>query len=187
MKIVALDHQQEYDGTQLCSAFVQSHAADVADTSDVVLLFEGAADVPVEHLVDTEDADADRPIYSPHMAHVIIAHPSMELARAVLAQRLLGRLAADWIGAHSGQHVSVRGDDLYLDRAKLSVSVATRCARGSLIHFAVNVDTEGTPLPTAGLRELRLPAGEFLRALARLYADEMASVAHAESKVRPVT
>lgn len=184
MKIVALEHEQEYDGTQLCSAFVERHAP---GDGERMLLFEGLADVPVEHLVDTEDAEAERPIYSPRMAHVIVAHPDMALDRAVLAQRLLGRLAADWIGAHSGQHVTVRGDDLYLGASKLSVSVATRASRGSLIHFGVNVDTEGTPLPTAGLRELRLPAREFLRALGRLYADELASAAHAERKVRPVT
>ena len=34
---------------------------------------------------------------------------------------------------------------------KLSVSVATRSPRGALIHFGVNVDTEGTPVRTASL------------------------------------
>lgn len=185
MKVVRVSERQDYDGTQLCSAFVLQRAP-IAESDDVVLLFEGAADVPVEHLVDTEDAENDRPIGSPLMAHVIVFHRRMELAHAVLAQRLLGRLAADWIRARAGLDVTVRGDDLYVGEGKLSVSVATRCPHGALIHFGVNIDTEGTPVRTAGLRELRLEAGEFLRAIGRLYTEEMASAHHAEHKVREV-
>ena len=184
MKIVQLGHDQDYDGTQLCSGFVVRHAP---GAEHAVLLFEGAADVPVENLVDTEDAENDRPIGSERMAHVIVFHRDMPLAQAVLAQRLLGRLAADWIRERSGRGVTVRGDDLYVGEGKLSVSIATRCPTGSLIHFAVNVETEGTPVRTAGLRELRLAAGEFLRALGRMYSEEMASARHAENKVREVS
>ena len=39
---------------------------------------------------------------------------------------------------------------------------------------------------TAGLADLRIPSREFLTALARLYDDELVSVAHAAAKVRPV-
>ena len=48
------------------------------------------------------------------------------------------------------------------------------------------METEGAPVVAVGLRDLRIPADEFLDAVANLYADELVSVAHAAGKVRPV-
>lgn len=183
MKIVLLDGTKDYDGLQLCTAFVDAHAR---SPGDAMVLFEGAADVCVENLVDLEDAETNRPIGSLRMAHAIVEHRDMDLRTGVLAQRMLGRLAADWIARRSGVAVIVRGDDLFVGEGKLSVSIATTSPRGVLIHFAVNVLTEGTPVKTAGLRDLRLPARDFLRALGKAYADEVQSIDHAIRKVRPV-
>lgn len=183
MRIVCLDEPLTYDGLQLCTAFVDGHAP---GEGDALVLFQGPADVPVEHLVDLEDAEADRPILGPRMVHAILEHRDMELREGVLVQRLLVRLAGDFVRRRSGVDVQVRGDDLFVGPGKLSVSVATRSPRGVLIHLGVNVETEGTPVKTAGLRDLRLPAGEFVRALGRAYADEYASILHAVDKVRPV-
>lgn len=183
MKVVPLDHALCYDGLQLSTAFIDDHAA---GEEDVAVIFVGKADVPVEHLVDREDAEAGAFIYSPSMAHLVIEHKGLNLQEAVWRQRMLVRLAAQWISSRAGVSVEVRGDDLYVGEGKLSVSVATRSSRGSLLHLGVNVEIEGTPVRTAGLRDLRIPPAEFLQALARLYADEIASVRHAVSKVRPV-
>jgi len=183
MKIVFLDGPRTYDGRQLSTAFIDEH---VGAAGDAMVLFVGPADVPLEHMVDLEDVEAERPIYGPRMAHVLVEHRDMDLRAGVLAQRLLVRLAADFVGRRSGAPVEVRGDDLFVGAGKLSVSVATRSPRGVLIHLGVNVETEGTPVRTVGLRDLRLPARDFLRALGRGYADEYASVLHAASKVRPV-
>jgi uncharacterized protein len=186
MKVVHLEQPLLYDGLQLCTAFVDRHAPDAAGRDDVLLTFVGEADVPREHLVDLEDAEAGAVIWSPEMAHVIVEHPGLALPEAVWRQRVLVRLAAQWIAARSGIAVDVRGNDLYVGAGKLSVSVATRSPRGALLHFAANVDIEGTPVHAAGLRDLRIRPREYLAAVARLYAEEVASVAHATGKVRPV-
>ena len=183
MKVVLLEQTQTYDGQQLATAFLDRHAPGEADA---MVLFAGQADVPREHLVDLEDAEAGAVIWSPLMAHVLVEHRGLALGEAVLRQRLLVRLAADWIASRAGVPVAVRGNDLFVRDGKLSVSVATRSPRGSLMHFGVNIDTEGTPVRAAGLRDLRLRPREFLLALAKLYGDELASVAHAAAKVRPV-
>ncbi len=183
MRIVQLEEPLRYDGLQLATAFVDQHAPDAAD---VLVLFEGEADVPVEHMVDLEDAEAGDSIYSPLMAHWIVEHRDLSLSEAVWRQRLLGRLAADWVAHRAGITVEVRGDDLYVGEGKLTVSIATRSPRSALIHFGMNVEIEGTPVPAAGLRDLRIPAREVLRAVARLYANEVASARHAVRKVRPV-
>lgn len=182
MEIVILDAPLRYDGLQLSTSFVDRHAAG----RDAAILFVGEADVPLEHMVDLEDVEAGEAIWSPQMAHAVVEHRDLPLPEAVWRQRMLVRLAADWLAQRSGVHVDVRGDDLFVGDGKLSVSIATTSARSSLIHLGVNVDTEGTPVKTSGLRDLRVAPREFLRALARRYADELASVRHAVSKVRPV-
>ena len=183
MKLVLLEQPARYDGLQLATAFLDRHAP---GEQDAMLLFLGEADVPREHLVDLEDAEAGAAIYSPLMAHAIVEHRGLPLAEAVWRQRVLVRLAAEWVASRSGVPVLVRGNDLFVREAKLSVSVATRSPRGALLHFGVNVEIEGTPVRTAGLRDLRLPPREYLAAIGRLYADELASAAHAVGKVRPV-
>jgi hypothetical protein len=183
MRTVWLDDPLEYDGRQLSTAFFDQHAA---HEEDAIVLFVGRADVGVEQLVDLEDAEAGAVIYSPLMAHALLEHRGVSLDEAAWRQRLLGHLAARWIASRSGVAVDVRGDDLFVRDGKLSVSVATRSPRGCLMHLGVNVETDGAPVRAAGLRDLRIPPQEFLSALARLYAEELVSVRHAVSKVRPV-
>ena len=184
MKLVLLEQPLRYDGLQLATAFVDRHAPGETDS---MVAFTGEADVPREHLVDLEDAEAGACIYSPLMAHAIVEHRGLALAEAVWRQRVLVRLAADWIASRSGVAVEVRGNDLWVRDGKLSVCVVTHSPRGTLLHFGVNVDIEGAPVRAAGLRDLRLAPREFLAALGRLYAAELASAAHAVGKVRPVT
>lgn len=183
MKIIRIDAELLYDGRQLSTPFMDEHL-DGAD--DGLVVFEGPADVPLEHMVDLEDVEAEAPVLGSHMAHVLVEHRGLALREAVCRQRLLGHLAASWIAARSGSRVEVQGDDLFVGPGKLSVSVATTSPRGVLMHFAVNVSTAGTPVPTIGLRDLRVPPAEFLTTLARAYADEVASIDHATRKVRAV-
>jgi hypothetical protein len=183
MRTVWLDEPQDYDGRQLSTAFLDRHAP---DAEDAAVLFVGGADVAVEQLVDLEDAEAGAVIWSPLMAHLVIEHRGVALEEAVWRQRLLVQLAARWIAARSGVAVEVRGDDLFVGGGKLSVSVATRSPRGCLVHLGLNVEIDGVPVRAAGLRDLRIPPQELLSALARLYAEELASVRHAVAKVRPV-
>jgi len=183
MKLVFLEQPERYDGRQLATSFLDRHAA---GETDAMVLFLGEADVPREHLVDLEDAEAGAVIWSPLMAHAIVEHRGLSLSEAVWRQRVLVRLAAEWVTSRSGAPVAVRGNDLFVREGKLSVSVATRSPRGALLHFGVNVETEGTPVRAAGLRDLRLPPREYLAAIGRLYTEELASAAHAAGKVRPV-
>ena len=184
MNVVVLDRELAYDGSQLCTAFIDRHTP---GGGDAAVLFLGAADVPRENLVDLEDAEAGAFIYSPLMAHVLVEHRGLELVEAVWRQRLLVHLAGRWIEGRCGARVEVRGNDLYVHGGKLSVSVATRSPRGCLIHLGLNIETEGAPVIAVGLRDLRIPPAEFLAAIARLYTDELVSVAHAAGKVRPVS
>lgn len=78
------------------------------------------------------------------------------------------------------------GDDLYRGERKLSVSVATRSPASGLIHFGVNVDPTGAPVPAVGLAELGVEPLEFARRLLAAYAEEMVGLERACAKVREV-
>lgn len=183
MNIVLVEGELSYDGLQLSTEFVGQHAP---GGGDVIIAFLGEADVPTEHMVDLEDAEAGFSIYSPLMAHMVVEHHGMSLREGVMAQRLLVRIAAEWAAARSGAAIDIRGDDLFVLDGKLSVSIATTSPRGVLIHLGVNVDTQGAPVKATGLRDLRVVPEEFLRGVTRAYERETHSIAHAVGKVRPV-
>ena len=94
MSITWLSTECSYDGTQLCTDFIKQHGS---GSDDEIVLFLGPADVPVEHLVDLEDAAANAVIQSPMMAHVLLEHRGVPLTEMVWRQRMLGRIASSWI------------------------------------------------------------------------------------------
>ena len=55
-----------------------------------------------------------------------------------------------------------------------------------MIHFGLNVRTEGTPVPTWGLAEAGIDESAFARDLLREYAGELTDVHRAAAKVRGV-
>ena len=78
------------------------------------------------------------------------------------------------------------GDDLYYDDRKLTVSIAAPGPSTCLIHLGVNVDPAGAPVPAVGLTEMRVEPLEVLNELLTRYREELATVAHAATKVRTV-
>jgi hypothetical protein len=119
------------------------------------------------------------------MAHVIVEHPGSTLEVAVLRQRLLVAMLAEVLEAE-GKFTRRDGDDLYYDGRKLTVSIAAPAPASCLIHLGVNVDPEGAPVPASGLAEMGLAARPVLEELLTRYARELASAAHAQTKVRTV-
>ena len=152
---------------------------------DSAVAFVGPCRVEVADMVDLEDVRRRAGIYSPRMVHVIVEHFGLTLREAVLRQRLLGRLAGDLL-LDAGVSPRTRGDDLFVEDRKASVSIATCSPVSALMHFGVNVETQGTPVPTWGLSEARIPAEEFGERLIGAYAAEMDDVHRAMAKVRGV-
>ena len=87
--------------------------------------------------------------------------------------------------------VTRKGDDLYLpctngSPGKLSVSIATTSTTSTLVHTGMNIEIEGTPVPTVGLAELGVDPVAFGAELLRRYADEVDDIWLARCKVRAV-
>jgi hypothetical protein len=176
-----LEHEVIYTGAELRSGWV---AQQTGLGGEAAAAFVGPCHVPTENLVDLDDARAGFFIRAARMAHVIVEH-ACSLEVAVWRQRMLVATLAEILAAR-GMAVRRDGDDLYYDSRKLTVSIAAPSSASCLIHLGINVDAGGAPVPAVGLSEMRVDARELLSELLTRYQHELASVAHATTKVRTV-
>ena len=65
------------------------------------------------------------------------------------------------------------------------MSIATVSPVSTLIHFGINVDPAGAPVPAVGLAELGIDPTSFAPALLDLLDAELEGIAHARAKVAP--
>ena len=184
-----------YTGPQLRSGWL-AETFGVGD--DALVAWLGPCHVATADLVDLEDQRAGAEIHAALMLHFLAEHPGRDLPLMVLRQRLLVAEALE-ILHELGAPVRREGDDLYLCTPspgkgegagggvlarKLSVSIATLSPRSGLIHFALNVDPTGAPVPAVGLAELGVDPRAFAERLLERYATELASAMAACEKVR---
>jgi len=151
-----------YDGSQLSPHWLYRRF----DLSgDAVVAFEGPADVPLDHMVDLEDVKKKAPIASPLMLHFIGEWFLDSLDQGILLQHLFVDEIYQFLLEKGASGFRRRGNDIYYRDRKMSVSIATRSAVSVLMHTALNIETDGTPIPTSGLKELGLNPWEVARAV----------------------
>lgn len=191
---VFIEAETRYDGTQLCSHWIYRNTG---IQGDAIAAFVGGAEVNLDNLVDLEDVAAKAPIYSSKMLHFLVEHFDVDLSNMILRQRLLMTLLQEELnevffeertGSSQSEpkQVTRRGDDLFIGPYKLTVSIATASPVSSVIHAAINIISEGTPVPTLGLADFGLNPQAFARSVLNRYRDEMTGVAIARCKVRAV-
>lgn len=178
-----LDTIFEYDGTQLRSLFAYLEHGILGDS---VVAWRGPCKVDFEHMVDGEDLRARDKICGGDMIHFIVETFDTTLFSAVAFQRLIASLAKEKLENESpmGKELKRSGDDLYWREGKLSISIATQSPTSSLIHFAMNVSNEGTPVKTASLEELNVSPEKFSQELLLQIAEEFKAIRQATQKVR---
>lgn len=180
LKTSYLEKNILYTGQQLRSHWILEQTRQMGDS---IVCFEGGADVTLEHMVDYEDVLEKAPIYSKQMLHFIVEHFDCDLERMVLRQRLLVALMRDLLNKPECQR---KGDDLYIDGNKLTVSIATSSPVSCLIHTGINIVSKGTPVPTIGLDDLNIHVHSYGERVLEAYQKEMTSVRRARCKVRAV-
>jgi len=184
MQTLFADQRLTYTGPNLRSGWIEET---FGISGEALVAWLGPCHVPTKHLVDQEDARAGAEIHAALMLHFLAEHPGDDLFTTVLRQRLLVAEALELLRevcpAAEGHR---EGDDLYLGDRKLSVSVATCSPDSGLIHFALNVDPSGAPVPAVGMQELGLDPREFALRLLEAYRTEMAGAAAACRKVSEV-
>ncbi|MFH1874173.1 MAG: DUF366 family protein [Pseudomonadota bacterium] len=173
-----------YDGTQLAPHWIYKKTQILGDA---IVSFIGPANVPLENMVDLEDVVNQAPIYSPLMLHFLIEHFNCDLKNIVFCQRIFCAIVLEELLKKIGSTKIIRrGDDLFEQDKKLSVSIATISPVSGLIHLGINIETKGTPVPTKGLKDYQIDPKEFAELVMKRYVEEMLMVETAKCKVRPV-
>lgn len=183
MNVHFAEQRIDYTGEQLHSHWARKT---FGIKGDCIVSFLGSCDVKPEFMVDLEDIESGSRIYSPLMLHFIIEHFGCNLDRGILMQRLLAALACEHLRDASGLPIVRSGDDLYLEKRKISVSIAAVSPVSALIHLGINVQTKGVPVPACGLEEMGLKADVTAHHIMDAYAGEIASVEISRTCARPV-
>jgi uncharacterized protein len=184
MKTFFSDKPLKYDGTQLHSHFAYNS---FNVSGDSIVSFIGPCDVAKENLVDLEDVHQGKFIFSENMLHFIIEHFHEDLTLTIAYQRLLIDCLIQEITAALGKDAPMlqrKGDDIYDDIHKLSVSIATQSPVSCLIHTGINISSKNTPLPTKGLEDYKINAQAIATGVMNRYRAELQSIEHARSKVK---
>ena len=178
-----------FDGTERPYTELYGHFAfrTFGITGDAAVAFVGPCDVEGERLVDLADEHAGETIKAARMLHFVIEHFGVPLAEAVWRQRLFAAIVCEEVSARAPK-ASVRrqGDDVFANEGKLTVSIATVSPTSAVVHFGVNVDGAGAPVPVADLRSLGIDARELASAVLARYAAEAESARAAACKVKGV-
>ncbi len=158
----------------------------------VILCWFGPCEVKTEKLVDMEDRLENDFISSQSMMHFMAEFFGTTLESAVLYQRLFISWAEKLL-INRGHDVERSGDDLFYfqdgKKLKISVSIATSSPVSHLIHWGINLDAAGAPVPAIGLLKMGFSKSDilsFAKDLLHNYAQEIDSIQTAQVKVRPV-
>lgn len=152
-----------------------------------MLSWVGPCNVKTDHMIDGEDVRAQEKICGDKMVHFIAEMFDVPLRAAVVWQRLMAEMTVRWLVQSKNllsADFSRKGDDIYYKKRKLNISIATAAASSTLLHFAVNVVAEGTPIATSCLEEMGVSAEEYALEMLKLVQAEFKDVEEAVFKVK---
>lgn len=188
MKQKTLEPGMLYDGSQINPMWA-FQALGIKGSSIVAWI--GPMDIHSDELIDYEDVGLE--IKSQEMVHFIIEHFDAQPADMRLCyhrQRILVMIVKDLLG-EMGIKSLRKGDDIYVDGGKLSVSIATCSISSMKIHFAMNLTSQGTPedVETTGLTECTPPLTreditELAKKISESYVMEISDIEEDITKTR---
>lgn len=183
LKTLVMNELITYDGNQLQAHWIYHNFNLLGDAA---VAFPGEVNLSLDKMVDLTDVMNEEHIYSPLMLNFIIEHFDTDLELAVYRQRLFMVAIKEELEQYEIP-VQRMGDDLFVNRGKLSVSIATRSTVSSLIHVGLNIETQGTPVKTAGLKELGITdIASFADKVLLRYKMELEQIYEARCKVKAI-
>ena len=177
-------HSKEltYFGPELSPHFILSQ---FRVEGSCLAAFHGPCSVKTDHLVDWEDRLQNDHIAAKSMIHFLGEFFGITLKEGVWIQRLIVSELLSML-LFKGVAATRKGDDLYIEGRKLSVSIVTASPVSVLLHLGINIDAEGAPVKAIGLKDLKIDAREITENLLNWFKEEFESVERACVKVRPV-
>ena len=186
MKTLFINEEIKYTGKELSPHWIYKN---FHIQGNCIIAFIGECNVNLTHMVDIEDVINNEPIYSKKMLNFIEENFNSTLEETVYKQRLLVTITKEVIEKHSPSVKIIRsGDDLYIDNKKLSVSIATKSITSTLIHFGLNIISEGAPIKAADLiNDAKITdINDFANKILNAYKEETEDISLATCKVRGV-
>lgn len=184
MKTLFIDKEIKYIGSQLAPHWIYKN---FKLQGDAIVSFMGECEVKLSEMVDIEDVINNEPIYSKYMLSFISEQFNTELVEGVFRQRLLMCVIKENLEKR-GFSVLRKGDDLFVNGKKLSVSIATKSMTSVLIHTGINILSEDAPIDVSGLKsDLGIEnIKEFAIEVMTDYSKEIDDIILASTKVRGV-
>ena len=183
MKTLFIDKEIKYIGSQLAPHWIYKN---FHLQGDAIVAFVGEVDVKLSEMVDIEDVINNEPIYSRSMLNFIIEQFDISLLGMIYAQRMFITIIKEVLEQY-GIHIERKGDDLFFQNRKLSVSIATKSLCSCLIHTGLNIIKEGAPIKASDLKEMGVNnIKEFALLVLEKYKSEVESIKMAQYKVRGV-
>lgn len=154
---------------------------------DSIVSFIGEVDVPIDNMVDVEDKINNEPIYAKSMLNFIIEHFDYSIKEIAFAQILLIQTIREVFLDDYNVNLIRKGDDLFYNGRKLSVSIATKSTVSGLIHTALNIDCSGAPVKASDINEINIKdIKELAKKIMKRYTDNIEKINFAITKVRGV-
>ena len=182
-----IEHEIKYTGEELAPHWIYKNFHLQGDT---IAAFCGECEVKLTEMVDIEDVINDEPIYSKNMLSFIVEHFNINLIEGVTRQRLLICIIKEALEDAKMQRckdakpIIRKGDDLFVDGRKLSVSIATKSLTSVLMHVGINIDPSGAPIDAIGLNSLNVcDIKEFAQEIMLKYSQEIDDIILASTKV----
>lgn len=183
MKSLFIEEQVNYDASQLIPHWIYSNYRLLGDA---VVAFTGEVNVPLDKMMDLTDVHNKEAIYSPLMLNFIIEHFDTNLEMAIYRQLIFMVAIKEELERYEVA-VTRLGDDLYVNRNKLSVSIATTSIVSTMMHIGLNITTDNTPVKTCGLKELGIADIKgFAENVMLRYKRELEKISEARCKVRGI-
>jgi hypothetical protein len=149
-----LDNNFEYDGSQINPNW-GFKTFKIKGSS--IITWIGSMNIKNDNLKDYEDLGLD--IKSDAIINCIVEHYDIQpgnLRIAYLRQRLLVMILAEEL-SKKGIETLREGDDIYISKYKLTVSIATVSLSSTKIHLGINLTDDGSPddVDVIGLYQLK--------------------------------
>lgn len=178
-----LENELKYTGKELAPHWIYRNFHMQGDS---IVAFCGECEVNLTEMVDIEDVINDEPIYSKLMLNFILEQFNIGLVEGVVRQRLLICIIKEALEKRldKSHKIERRGDDIFVNDRKMSVSIATKSMTSVLIHTGVNIISKGAPIDAIGFEDIGINNVEkFAIEVMEKYSEEIEDIVLASTKV----
>lgn len=186
MKTQWIKEKMAYTGHELHHLFAYEK---LKISGDSVVAWVGPCEIALSEMVDGEDQVENAEIRGDLMLHFIAEIFQPNIFFAVSFQRLFTCICLEELQNLNpklrGQLLR-SGDDIYFQKKKLSISIASIGAFSMMMHFAVNITNDGTPVRTCCLQDFQINPNVLAKNMLQKIQEEYDSIVFATQKVHAI-